>query len=64
MVPRADDSFNAGLLGSLAAAGLLNKAVTRSISESDTITAMEFGAHVGAITVGGAGSNPRWKHEP
>ena len=52
MVPRADDSFNAGLLGSLAAAGLLNKAVIRSISESDTIMAMEFGSHVGAITVG------------
>ena len=62
-MPRADDSFNAGLLGSLAAAGLLNKAVIRSISESDTITAMEFGAHVAAITVGRAGSNPPWKHE-
>ena len=59
----AGDSFNAGLLGSLAAAGLLNKAVIRSISESDTITAMEFGAHVAAITVGRAGSNPPWKHE-
>ena len=62
-MPRADDSFNAGLLGSLAAAGLLNKTVIRSISESDTITAMEFGAHVAAITVGRAGSNPPWKHE-
>ena len=62
-MPRADDSFNTGLLGSLAAAGLLNKAVIRSISESDTITAMEFGAHVAAITVGRAGSNPPWKHE-
>ena len=63
MVSRAGDSFNTGLLGSLAAAGFLNKAVIRSISESDTIMAMEFGDHVTEITVGGAGSNPRWKHK-
>jgi hypothetical protein len=62
-VSRAGDSFNTGFLGSLAAEGFLNKAFIRSISESDTIMAMEFGAHVAEIMVGGAGSNPRWKHK-
>jgi fructokinase len=59
----AGDSFNAGLLGGLSAAGLLNKAAIRSILESDIVTALNLGAQVAAITVSRAGANPPWKHE-
>ena len=59
----AGDSFNAGFLTSLSKADLLNKAAIRLISESDILSALNFGVHAAAITVGRAGANPPWKYE-
>ena len=59
----AGDSFNAGFLTSLSKADLLNKAAIRLISESDILSAVNFGVHAAAITVGRAGANPPWKYE-
>ena len=59
----AGDSFNAGFLTSLANAGLLNKGTIRLISESDIVSALNFGARTAAITVGRVGANPPWRDE-
>ena len=59
----AGDSFNAGFLTSLANAGLLNKGTIRLISESDIVSALNFGVRTAAITVGRVGANPPWKDE-
>ena len=59
----AGDSFNAGFLTSLAKAGLLNKAAIKLIAESDIVSALDFGVHAAAITVGRPGANPPWRGE-
>ena len=59
----AGDSFNAGFLTRLAEAGLLNKAVIKSVSDSDIVSALNFGVRAAAITVGRAGANPPWRGE-
>jgi fructokinase len=59
----AGDSFNAGFLTSLANAGLLNKGTIRLISESDIVSALNFGVRTAAITVGRVGANPPWRDE-
>jgi fructokinase len=59
----AGDSFNAGFLTSLSKADLLNKAAIRLIAQSDILSALNFGVHAAAITVGRAGANPPWKYE-
>ena len=59
----AGDSFNAGFLASLANAGLLNKGTIRLISESDIVSALNFGVRTAAITVGRVGANPPWRDE-
>ena len=59
----AVDSFNAGFLTSLAEAGLLNKAIIKLISDSDIVSALNFGVRAAAITVGRAGANPPWRGE-
>ena len=59
----AGDSFNAGFLTSLAKAGLLNKDASKLIAESDIVSALNFGVHAAAITVGRPGANPPWRGE-
>ena len=59
----AGDSFNAGFLTSLAKAGLLNKAAIKLIAESDIVSALDFGVHAAAITVGRPGANLPWRGE-
>jgi fructokinase len=59
----AGDSFNSGFLTSLTEAGLLNKASIKLISERDIVSALNFGVHAAAVTVGRAGANPPWRDE-
>ena len=59
----AGDSFNSAFLTSLAKASLLNKAAIKLISEMDLVSALNFGIHAAAITVGRVGANPPWKDE-
>jgi len=59
----AGDTFNAGVLASLADAGLLTKPAIRAASEADVTRAIKLGARVAAINVGRAGANPPWRDE-
>jgi fructokinase len=59
----AGDSFNAGLLSGLCQRGYLDKQKLKSIPLEDLRFAMEFAAHVSAITVSRPGADPPWCHE-
>ncbi|MEM6826053.1 MAG: carbohydrate kinase [Pseudomonadota bacterium] len=59
----AGDTFNAGFLGSLFAAGLLTKQVVRDLSGDQIRAALDQGNRAAAITVSRAGANPPWAHE-
>ena len=59
----AGDTFNAGLLASLAEQGLLSKPALATISDAALCTAMDFGARVASVTVSRAGANPPWRSE-
>lgn len=59
----AGDTFNAGVLASLADQGLLNKDSLNMLSAGDATTALRFGAGVAAVTVSRAGAQPPWAHE-
>ncbi|WP_187428832.1 Fructokinase [Roseobacter fucihabitans] len=59
----AGDTFNAGVLASLMAAGLLSKARMKDIGPSAMRAALMHGACVAAVTVSRAGANPPWAHE-
>ena len=59
----AGDTFSAGFMANLHAAGLLTKATLPNASMSDLTTAAAFGAKVAAITVSRAGANPPWASE-
>lgn len=59
----AGDTFNAGLLASLQAAGKLSKAQVANL-DADTIrAALTLGAKAAAVTVSRAGANPPWADE-
>ncbi|MEM8850168.1 MAG: carbohydrate kinase [Pseudomonadota bacterium] len=56
----AGDTFNAGLLAGLHAAG----ALTKDAPPKDTLqAALDLGVKAAAITVSRAGANPPWSHE-
>lgn len=59
----AGDTFNAGLLASLHAAGALTKDRVSDLDEDTVRAALAMGAKVAAITVSRAGANPPWAHE-
>ncbi len=59
----AGDTFNAGLLASLDAAGVLQKDAVADLSEETIRAALALGAKTAAITVSRAGANPPWAHE-
>ncbi|MCO4847085.1 MAG: carbohydrate kinase [Yoonia sp.] len=59
----AGDTFSAGFMADLHAAGLLTKAALPRAAMSDLTQAAAFGAKVAAITVSRAGANPPWASE-
>ncbi len=59
----AGDTFNAGVLAALHAAGVLEKAAISSLSDEVLDTALALGARAAAVTVSRAGANPPWAHE-
>ncbi|WP_069300652.1 carbohydrate kinase family protein [Neptunicoccus sediminis] len=59
----AGDSFNAGVLASLAGAGALTKKAITSLSEQQLKEALSLGAHVAGIVVSRAGADAPWKTE-
>jgi len=54
----AGDTFNAGLLASLHAAGALTKARVAALTEEEIRAALAYGAKAAAVTVTRAGANP------
>ncbi|MDA7967276.1 carbohydrate kinase [Ruegeria sp.] len=59
----AGDTFNAGVLAALDAAGHLTKPALRALPPEALRAALTKGAEVAAITVSRAGANPPWAHE-
>jgi len=59
----AGDTFNAGVLASLSAQGMLDKQALQAIGKPALIAALTYGIHAAAITVARAGANPPWKKE-
>lgn len=59
----AGDTFNAGVLASLHAAGALVPGAVHGLGESVLRGALRRGIAAAAITVGRAGANPPWAHE-
>ena len=59
----AGDTFNAGLLTSLAETASLSKAGLDAITEDLLRAALDLAARAAAITVSRPGANPPWRHE-
>lgn len=59
----AGDTFNAGLLAALQAAGVLSKAGLAALDAGTLQAALRLGVQAAAITVSRAGANPPWRHE-
>jgi fructokinase len=59
----AGDTFNAGVLASLAGQGFLRKGNLAAIGTTELHSALSHGAAVAAVTVSRAGANPPWAHE-
>lgn len=59
----AGDTFNAGVLASLAQAGLLTRTALRGASDAQWLAALDLGIAAAAVTVSRAGANPPWRHE-
>lgn len=59
----AGDTFNAGLLASLRASGVLRKSALGSLDRQTLQSALIFASRVAAVTVSRAGANPPWKEE-
>jgi len=59
----AGDTFNAGVLAHLSAAGHLTRAALADISAADLEAAVTLGAATAAVTVSRAGANPPWRRE-
>jgi fructokinase len=59
----AGDTFNAGVLASLHAAGVLNKSGLDALPDATLQAALSLGNRAAAITVSRAGANPPWAHE-
>ncbi|MEL6573679.1 MAG: carbohydrate kinase [Pseudomonadota bacterium] len=59
----AGDTFNAGVLASLHAAGALTKDAVATLSDDTIKEALTLGAKAAAMTVSRAGANPPWAKE-
>lgn len=59
----AGDTFNAGVLASLHAAGALSKSALAALDEASIRAALTLGTRAAAITVSRAGANPPWDNE-
>ena len=59
----AGDTFNAGLLAALQAAGVLTKAGLAGLDGASLQAALRLGVQAAAVTVSRAGANPPWRHE-
>ncbi|MBD3664216.1 carbohydrate kinase [Sulfitobacter sp. TSTF-M16] len=59
----AGDTFNAGILASLADQDLLNIESIQGLTSEAATQALQFAAKVAAVTVSRAGANPPWAHE-
>ena len=59
----AGDTFNAGALSALDAAGRLTKAAIADLDEGALQAALDLGVRAAAITVSRPGANPPWRHE-
>jgi fructokinase len=59
----AGDTFNAGVLASLDAAGVLTKSGIAALSDATLDAALGLGCRAAAITVSRAGANPPWAKE-
>ena len=59
----AGDTFNAGVLAALDAAGCLSKAAVRDLSEGTIRDALSLGVRAAAVTVSRAGANPPTRAE-
>lgn len=59
----AGDTFNAGVLAALHAAGALTRAGVAALSEDALRAALNLGTRAAAVTVSRAGANPPWARE-
>ena len=59
----AGDTFNAGALAALHAAGALTKSALTQLSDATLDAALSLGTRAAAITVSRPGANPPWAHE-
>jgi fructokinase len=59
----AGDTFNAGALAALQAAGALTKAGIAGLPDATLDAALSLGTRAAAVTVSRAGANPPWSHE-
>jgi len=59
----AGDTFNAGALASLHAAGALTKARIAAVTDAELDAALSLGTRAAAITCSRPGANPPWAHE-
>jgi fructokinase len=59
----AGDTFNAGVLAALHAAGALTKAALAGLSDEGIDAALSMGVRAAAVTVSRAGANPPWADE-
>ncbi|WP_323006641.1 carbohydrate kinase [Pseudorhodobacter sp.] len=59
----AGDTFNAGALAALYAAGALGKPALAALPDATLDAALSLGNRAAAITVSRAGANPPWAHE-
>jgi fructokinase len=59
----AGDTFNAGVLASLYAAGVLKKSDLDELPEATLQAALTLGNRAAAITVSRPGANPPWLRE-
>lgn len=59
----AGDTFNAGVLAALHAAGVLTKAGVAALPDAVLDQALSLGTRAAAVTVSRPGANPPWTHE-
>ena len=59
----AGDTFNAGVLAALHAAGVLTKAGLAALPDAVLDQALSLGTRAAAVTVSRPGANPPWTHE-
>jgi fructokinase len=59
----AGDTFNAGALAALHAAGVLTKPGLATLSDATLDAALSLGTRAAAVTVSRPGANPPWAHE-